>query len=125
MAKYTLEQKFKTLCQITRASHFEWRETFKKMYPDMDIKEAIECVKDLMVQCHPKGLTSREALQTLITTAEQAQALEQENKKLRLGVEEVEDFLRTQDIPRYNFDLIAQAIVSYQDKKVKRSYERK
>ena len=41
MAKYTLEQKFKTLCQITRASHFEWRETFQKMYPDADIKEAV------------------------------------------------------------------------------------
>lgn len=39
--KYTLEQKFKALCQITRASHFEWRETFIRMFPDMDPKEAV------------------------------------------------------------------------------------
>ena len=39
--EYTLEQKFKALCQITRATHFEWRETFVKMYPDRDPLEAI------------------------------------------------------------------------------------
>ncbi len=39
--EYTLEKKFKTLSQITRAAHFEWRETFRKMYPDQDPKEAV------------------------------------------------------------------------------------
>lgn len=38
---YTTEQKFKALCQITRASHFEWRETFRKMYPDQPVEEAV------------------------------------------------------------------------------------
>ncbi len=39
--EYTLEQKFKALCQITRAAHFEWREAFMKMAPDMDPFEAV------------------------------------------------------------------------------------
>ena len=38
---FTTEQKFNALCLITRASHFEWRETFIKMFPDMDPKEAV------------------------------------------------------------------------------------
>lgn len=39
--KFTTEQKFKTLCQITRASHFEWRDTFIKMFPNIDPKDAV------------------------------------------------------------------------------------
>ncbi|MFQ6115448.1 MAG: hypothetical protein ACE5NG_15415 [bacterium] len=39
--EYTLDQKFKALCQITRAAHFEWRATFMKMFPDMDPKEVV------------------------------------------------------------------------------------
>ena len=39
--KYTTDQKFKTLCQITRAAHFEWRKTFIEMFPDMDPREAV------------------------------------------------------------------------------------
>ncbi|MCH7612199.1 MAG: hypothetical protein IIB45_02440 [Candidatus Marinimicrobia bacterium] len=38
---FTIEQKFNALCQITRASHFEWREAFIKMFPNMDPKEAV------------------------------------------------------------------------------------
>jgi len=38
---FTPEQKFNALCQITRASHFEWREAFIKMFPDTDPKEAV------------------------------------------------------------------------------------
>lgn len=38
---YTIEQKFSALCKITRASHFEWREAFIKMFPNMDSKEAV------------------------------------------------------------------------------------
>ncbi|MBC8323281.1 MAG: hypothetical protein H8E70_06920 [Candidatus Marinimicrobia bacterium] len=38
---FTLEQKFNALCQITRASHFEWREAFIKMFPDLDPADAV------------------------------------------------------------------------------------
>jgi hypothetical protein len=38
---FTLEQKFNLLSQITRASHFEWREAFIKMFPDLDPAEAV------------------------------------------------------------------------------------
>ncbi len=38
---YSLEQKFKALCQITRAAHFEWRQTFIAMNPGADPKEAV------------------------------------------------------------------------------------
>ncbi len=38
---YSLEQKFKALCQITRASHFEWRQAYIEMNPDADPKEAV------------------------------------------------------------------------------------
>ncbi len=38
---YTLEQKFKALCQITRAAHFEWREAILKMFPDADPTETV------------------------------------------------------------------------------------
>ena len=38
---YTLEQKFKALCQINRASFFEWRETFMKLYPEKSSLEAV------------------------------------------------------------------------------------
>ncbi len=38
---FTTEQKFNALCQITRASHFEWREAFIKMFPNRDPKEAV------------------------------------------------------------------------------------
>lgn len=38
---FTPEQKFNALCQITRASHFEWREAFIKMFPNMDPMEAV------------------------------------------------------------------------------------
>ncbi len=38
---FTTEQKFNALCLITRASHFEWREAFIKMFPNIDPKEAV------------------------------------------------------------------------------------
>ena len=38
---FTLEQKFNVLSQITRTSHFEWREAFIKMFPDLDPAEAV------------------------------------------------------------------------------------
>lgn len=41
MMSFTLEQKFKALCRITRAAHFEWRETLKALYPEGDVKEAV------------------------------------------------------------------------------------
>ena len=39
--KYTLEQKFKALCQITRAAHFEWRATVSKMAPGIDPVDSV------------------------------------------------------------------------------------
>ena len=39
--EYSLEKKFNTLCQITRAAHFEWRATLKELSPDLDTKEAV------------------------------------------------------------------------------------
>ncbi len=38
---FTLEQKFKTMCSINRAAHFEWRQAFVEMYPDVDPLEAV------------------------------------------------------------------------------------
>jgi len=38
---YSTEKKFKALCQITRAAHFEWRETFKQMFPEKAPAEAV------------------------------------------------------------------------------------
>ncbi len=39
--EYTLEQKFKALCQINRAAHFEWRATVIEMFPEADSKETV------------------------------------------------------------------------------------
>ena len=38
---YSLEQRFKALCQINRASFFEWRETLVKMFPEKSPLEAV------------------------------------------------------------------------------------
>ncbi len=38
---FTTEQKFNALCQITRASHFEWREAFIKMFPNVNPKKVV------------------------------------------------------------------------------------
>jgi len=37
----TIEEKFKILCSITRAAHFEWREAFIRMNPDMNPTDAV------------------------------------------------------------------------------------
>lgn len=38
---YNTGQRFKFLCQVSRAAHFEWREVFRKMFPEKDVKEAV------------------------------------------------------------------------------------
>ena len=38
---FTTKQKFDVLCKITRASHFEWREAFIKMFPDVNPMDAV------------------------------------------------------------------------------------
>lgn len=38
---FTTEQKFNVLCQITRASHFEWRQAIMDMFPDENIMELV------------------------------------------------------------------------------------
>jgi len=38
---YSLQQRFDALCQITRAAHFEWRQTYREMHPEENIQDAL------------------------------------------------------------------------------------
>ena len=42
-----VEKKFQFLCQITRASHFAWREAVVQMCPDVDILKVVDKMWEL------------------------------------------------------------------------------
>ena len=43
-----VEKKFKILCEITRASHFAWRQAVVETCPDTDIKDVVYKLRPLI-----------------------------------------------------------------------------
>ena len=46
-SKVPIEQRFKVLCEITRAQHFAWREAVVAMAPQLDVQELINKMWEL------------------------------------------------------------------------------